>query len=138
MSVILTDTGPLVALLDHKDPNHAVCLEAARRLPAGPLLTTWPCLTEAMYLLHRAGGYSGQSAVWKLLHDRRLILHDLTPEEKDRMALLMEKYRDKPMDFADASLMAAADHLGLRQLFSLDADFRVYRLLDDSVLDLIP
>jgi len=54
------------------------------------------------------------------------------------MALLMEKYRDKPMDFADASLMAAADHLGLRQLFSLDADFRVYRLLDDSVLDLIP
>ncbi len=58
--MILTDTGPLVALLNRNDPNHVVCAEAAKALPPEPLITTWPCFTEAMYLLHRAGGYAGQ------------------------------------------------------------------------------
>ncbi len=52
----LTDTGPLVALVNANDPSHAQAHAALRRLPKRPLLTTWPCLTEAMYLLHQAGG----------------------------------------------------------------------------------
>ena len=44
----LTDTGPLVALLNRNDPNHAACVGAAKTLPSGPLATTWPCFTEAM------------------------------------------------------------------------------------------
>ena len=53
----LTDTGPLVALLDVDDRYHAACVAAAQRLPFGPLLTTWVCFTEAMYLLGSVGGY---------------------------------------------------------------------------------
>lgn len=52
----LTDTGPLVALLNRNNPNHAACVAATQRLPAGPLMTTWPCFTEAMHLLFRTGG----------------------------------------------------------------------------------
>ena len=51
----LTDTGPLVALLDTNDQYHAECVAALHRLPPGPLLTTWVCLTEAMYLLGAVG-----------------------------------------------------------------------------------
>jgi len=53
----LTDAGALVALLDADDLYHAACVAAAQRLPAGPLLTTWVCFTEAMYLLGTVGGY---------------------------------------------------------------------------------
>ncbi len=49
--MILTDTGALIALLDKDDPSHAICVNAAKYLPAAPLLTTWSCFTEAMYLL---------------------------------------------------------------------------------------
>jgi uncharacterized protein len=136
--VILTDTGPLVALIDRTDPNHAVCVEAAQNLPGGPLLTTWPCFTEAMYLLHRAEGHSAQNALWRLLRDDRLSVYDLGPDEVDRMAVLMDHYFDRPMDLADASIIAAAETLATRRLFSLDSDFRIYRLSDGSILELIP
>jgi len=138
MSVILTDTGPLVALINRNDPNHAVCVAATRSLPAGPMVTTWPCLTEAMYLLHRAGGHTAQVALWGLLRTGRLVLHDLGASERERMNILMDKYHDKPMDLADASILAAAEHIETRRLFSLDSDFRIYRLSDGSTLDLIP
>lgn len=134
---MLTDTGPLVALLDADDNHHAVCLSASRALPAAPLLTTWPCFTEAMYLLGEAGGYFYQERLWEMLSRGRLHLLELTTDETEAMAVLMARYRDVPMDLADASLAASAQSRGLRQLFTLDADFYIFRLADGSVLDLI-
>ena len=70
--MILTDTGPLVALLDADDPYHVECVAALHRLPLRPLLTTWVCLTEAMYLLGEVGGYRYQAALWNLRATGRL------------------------------------------------------------------
>ena len=133
----LTDAGPLVALVNRNDPNHARCLVASARLPKGPLLTTWPCYTEAMYLCYRAGGYPAQAALWGLRAAGRLTFHDLTPAEADRMAVLMDKYRDTPMDVADASLVATAESLSLGRVFTVDSDFYVYRLADGSALEVV-
>ena len=132
----LTDTGPLVALINVRDPHHRRCLAIASRLPAGPLVTTWPCFTEAMYLLHRAGGHPAQAALWRLLAARRLNVLQSTPVEVARMEQLMRDYRDAPMDLADASLLAAAEIHGFRQVFSLDSGFRVFRMHDGSVLEI--
>lgn len=134
----LVDTGPLVALLDKGDNRHAICVAAARRLPPVPLATTWPCFTEAMYLLGEVGGFVYQRMLWELRVARKLILLDLTPTEIDRMAELMAKYRDTPMDLADASLVAVAENRKLRSLFTFDSDFYIYRLRDGSALVLIP
>ena len=134
----LTDAGALVALLDADDPYHTVCMAAAQRLPAGPLLTTWVCFTEAMYLLGTVGGYRYQAALWNLRTTGRLVLHDLTPAEADRMAALMAQYQDTPMDLADASLVVAAESRTLRRVFTTDSDFYVYRLTDGSALEVVP
>jgi uncharacterized protein len=136
--VTLTDTGPLVALINRNDPNHTRCTTAAKHVPAGPLVTTWPCFTEAMYLVFRAGDFPAQAALWRLCTTGRLLLHDLSVAEVNRMVELMEKYRDRPMDLADASLVAAPEHLRMPRLFTLDNDFRIYRLTDGSTLDLVP
>ncbi len=134
----LTDTGPLVALLDKDDTHHARCVAAAQGLPPEQLLTTWPCFTEAMYLLGAVGGYRYQSELWKMRQTGRLVLHDLTVMEIDRMAALMEKYRDRPMDMADASLVAVAESRALRGVFTLDSDFHIYRLANGSALEVRP
>jgi predicted nucleic acid-binding protein len=134
----LTDAGALVALLDTDDPYHAACVAAARRLPTGPLLTTWVCFTEAMYLLGTVGGYRYQAALWNLRSTGRLVLHDLTAAEADRMAALMAQYQDTPMDLADASLVVVAESRALRRVFTTDSDFYVYRLADGSALEVVP
>ncbi len=134
----LSDTGPLVALINRNDPNHAKCMAAAKRLPAGPLLTTWPCFTEAMYLVFRAGGYKGQKSLWDLLTAGRLTIRELDVADVNRMAELMRKYRDRPMDLADASIVAVAERFHMQILFSLDSDFHIYRLADGSVLQVVP
>lgn len=91
-----------------------------------------------MYLVFRAGDSPAQAALWRLHTTGRLLLRDLTIAEVDRMVELMEKYRDRPMDLADASIVAAAEHLGMRRLFTLDSDFYIYRLADGSALELVP
>ncbi len=134
----LTDTGPIVALINRNDPNHARCLETVKTLPSGTLITTWPCFTEAMYLLYRAAGYAGQAGLWRWRSAGRLALLDLTTQETDRVDALMAKYQDRPMDLADASLVVAAERLDAKRLFTLDSDFHIYRLFDGSALELVP
>lgn len=134
----LTDTGPLVALVNRNDPNHRRCLDATKRLPTGPLLTTWPCFTEAMYLVFQAGGHPAQAELWRWRTADRLSLHNLTESEIARMAALMDKYQDIPMDLADASLVATAEGLRIQRIFTLDSDFYIYRLADGSALACTP
>ena len=134
----LTDTGPLVALLDKDDPNYSAVQEAQKLLPALPLLTTWPCFTEAMYLLGRDFGQSVQDSLWQWVDDEILVLHDLTFAERARMRTLMAKYADTPMDLADASLIVVAETRGLPRIFTVDSDFYVYRLADGRALEAMP
>ena len=133
----LTDAGPLIALIDADEPDHAACLEALD-LVALPLVTTWPAFTEAMYLLGRAGGIKGQRALWLLVQTDRLVVADLSRSAVERSARLMNQYADRPMDLADATLVAYAEEHGHRRIFTLDVDFQVYRLRGRQKFETIP
>jgi predicted nucleic acid-binding protein len=135
--VTLTDAGPLIALIDADEQDHEACLQALDEL-ALPLVTTWPAFTEAMYLLGRAGGIKGQQALWRLVHTDRLVIADLSPAAVVRSAHLMEKYVDRPMDLADATLVAYAEEHGHRIVFTLDSDFGVYRLRGRQRFETVP
>lgn len=124
----LIDTGPLVALLDKgQGEAHRQYKEALRSLER-PLLSTWPCLTEALYFLHELRGWEGQKALWALIENEVIRIHHPAAEELQRISELMEQYQDTPMDFADASLVALAEITGLRRILTLDQDFYVYKL----------
>lgn len=125
--MILTDAGPLVALIDADEADHKLCRAVLAQVDP-PLLTTWPAFTEAMYLLSRGGGSKGRIALWSLLLTERLQIADLSTAVVARSAELMERYADLPMDLADATLVALAEARDLREVFSLDRDFQVYRL----------
>ena len=134
----LADAGPLVALIDRGQGEvHRICAAALKDL-SGPLVTTWPCFTEAMYFLGARAGWKGQESLWNLVGNGTIAIHAHTKAEEQRMRVLMEKYRDTPMDLADASLVVAAETQQLRRIFTLDSDFTVYRLQDGSAPTLVP
>jgi hypothetical protein len=126
--VILTDAGPLIAILDRGEEHHRACVQCLAEL-TGPMLTTWPAFTEAMYLLGEAGGWIAQDALWTLVAQGDVEIAEQGLDQRDRMRSLMEKYQDRPMDMADASLVVLAEKRGLRDIFTLDhTDFQVYRI----------
>ncbi len=133
----LTDAGPLVALIDADEPDHGMCRSVLGGLPL-PLLTTWPAFTEAMYLLSRAGGHQGAEALWALVLTGRLEIAELSRPVMERSSRLMAKYADLPMDLADATLVALAEQRGIRRVFTLDTDFRVYRIHGRQRFEIIP
>jgi predicted nucleic acid-binding protein len=91
-----------------------------------------------MYLLGRDVGWLGQKALWSYVEENILSLYKLEAKELKRMSLLMEKYQDLPMDLADASLVAAAESLNQRLIFTLDRDFFIYRFKDQLTFQVIP
>lgn len=133
----LCDASALIALINQGDDSHSRCVEVLSNLPA-PLITTWSCFTEAMYLLGRYGGWSAQQELWSYVVDGILVLHFSGQPEQMRMQALMAQYRDIPMDLADASLVATAETINQKQVFTLDSDFQIYRFRGNQPFNAVP
>jgi len=125
MSDWLIDTGPLVAILDRRDRDHARCVEALQDIKR-PLLTTWPVITEAAYLL--AYSQRAQDALMEMIQRASIGIATLSAGDVPRMRALMGRYRDVPMDFADASVVCVAERENIGNIVTLDKDFTIYRL----------
>ncbi len=123
MRNIVVDTGPLVALFARRDRDHARVTGFLRDNPC-MLVTTWAVATEAWHLLAPPARLG--FARW-LVGGGAAVL-DLG-EDGGRAALaLLERYRDRPMDIADASLVVVAERIGVDEILTVDrADFDVYR-----------
>jgi predicted nucleic acid-binding protein len=125
MPAVLVDTGPLVALLDRSDPDHAACQETLGSLNDS-MVTVWPVVTEAMYMLRAYG--QAQEALWEMIEMGAVEILPLGVDDVPRMKELMRKFRDLPMDLADAALVRVAERERLRRIFTLDRrDFQIYR-----------
>jgi len=134
--VILADTGPIVALFDRDDRYHTICLQAIEKFRE-PLITTWPVLTECFYLL--GFSWEAQDDLWTFLKRGGLEVFPLNRVHFSRCRDLMRQYHDLPMDLADASLVVAADILGISKIFTLDhRDFSTYRFRKTRPFKLSP
>ncbi len=123
--MVIVDTGPLVALFDKTEAAHEQCQSALKQIKALPV-TTWPVLTETFYLL--GDWEKGQKKLWDFILSGGLRIDDIPDECYPRMRELMEKYADKPMDVADASLVVLSEMHKAKTIFTLDrGDFSVYR-----------
>lgn len=133
---LLLDTGPLVALLDSAERRHRDCADAFSAWNGG-VVTTEPVVTEAAYLLSSAG-VDGSAALRFCLQGGALV-RPWTDERATRAADLMQKYRDVPMDYADASLVALAEELATSHIFTLDLrGFCAYRWRSRRGFQILP
>lgn len=122
----LIDTGAILALLDRHDGWHDACVEAFRQLRM-PLLTSEAVLTELFHLV--GDSQAEMESAWKFVHSGALVLGSIEHGELSRLHTLMSRYWDRPMDFADATLVYLAKRENLSLVLTTDhADFNTYRI----------
>jgi predicted nucleic acid-binding protein len=135
--VSLIDANALVNLVDQGQPRSAefrTLFNTLRR----PVVTTWPAFTEAMYLVFGIGGWPLERRLWDYVLLGLVSFHFPDEAKARRMVELMERYRDRPMDLADASLVAAAETLNDPRILTQDSDFYIYRFQDKRAFEVIP
>src|ERR1700747_3225008 len=101
----LIDTGAILALLDRTDRWHDSCVDAFRRLRL-PLLTSEAVLTELFHLV--GDTRSEMEAAWKFVQSGAVTQGTIEDAELPQLHALMSRYWDRPMDFADATLVHLA------------------------------
>src|ERR1022692_2179507 len=122
----LIDTRAILALLDRRDRWHAVCADAFRQLRL-PLVTSEAVLTE---LFHLIGDSRVEiEAAWKFVRTGAIVMAPIEDSELGPVQALMSRYWDRPMDFADATLVYLAKREALPTILTVDhADFETYRI----------
>jgi predicted nucleic acid-binding protein len=92
----------------------------------GRLITTWPVVTETSHMLDFEP--RAQLDFYRWVAAGGVVVHEVPQEALGRIIELVEKVGDRPMDLADATLVVAAETLGIQEIVSLDRDFEIYRI----------
>lgn len=130
----IADTGPLVAYLDRREASHESVTACFAEL-ASPVLVCEPVLTETAYLLRRV--HRAQDALFGLLESGALLLDFALAPERGAVRSLLNRYADRPMSLADACVVRMAELHERHAVFTLDADFGVYRRHGDQPMELV-
>lgn len=126
--MIITDSGFWVALVNPDDHHHSLAVDALGNVNE-PLITTYPVITEVCHLLLKRRGVKTMLAFMaSYQRDAFSVFQIDAAKDRQRIVALMQQYADLPMDFADASLVLLAEHLGHGRILSTDRrDFHTYR-----------
>jgi predicted nucleic acid-binding protein len=133
---VLIDTGPMVALFSEDDGQHGRCTDALKALQP-PLLTCWPVIAEAAWLLRQRPHSRYQ--LFDGFGNGMFRLLSLDADDLPAIAAVMRRYEDAGLQFADAALAHLAERENIRTVFTLDRrDFLIIRLKRNRTLALLP
>ena len=132
----LLDTGAILAILDKTDTWHAACSEVLTQIRF-PLLTSTAVLTE---LFHLIGDSPAEfDAAWTFLRTGAVSVAPMDQSDLPALNALMIRYSDRPMDFADATLVHFAERESLTSIFTVDHnDFETYRISGRQRFRIVP
>lgn len=130
------DTGPWVALIDKSEERHEECAKWLKDF-RGDIFSSEAVLTEVLYLLNFSS--KAQSAAFDFVLSGAINLVPPSLESLKRVKRLMEKYKDIPMDYADATLVSIAEDLSIKEVVTFDVkDFGIYRLSSKHPFIILP
>jgi uncharacterized protein len=132
----IIDTGAIIAIAEFDDAWHSACLEALRSVHI-PLLTTEAVLTEVFHLVGRT--YHDKEKSWRFVNSGALTVRPMTDSDLPVLHGLMTQYKDRPMDFADATLVHLATREATSLIMTVDFDdFETYRIGGKKHLTILP
>lgn len=135
---LVVDAGPLYAYVDADDAHHVAALELLET-HAGPLIVPTLVITEVVYLLATRLGVVPEIRFLGDLADGAFAVEPVAAADWLRIAELVARYRDLPLGAVDASVVAAAERLGIREIATVDKrHFTVVRPAHVDAFTLLP
>ncbi len=122
---VILDTGPLVAYLDKREEYHAWARHQFEEMDEAGI-SCEAVITEACFLL--ADQKRALAKIADYLARGVIRLDFALSDNHAHVFTLMRKYADQPMSLADACLVSMAEELPRSRVFTLDSDFKIYRL----------
>jgi len=131
LNTILIDAGPLIALFDRDDNYHGKIIDFVKGKKL-KFVTTTAVITEVSHMLDF--NVDAQIQFFEWIMREGVLLQEIQQRDIARIIELTKKYSDRPMDFADATLVIAAEKTCIREIISIDSDFDIYRLLGKEMI----
>jgi predicted nucleic acid-binding protein len=125
LNTILIDAGPIIALFD-KDNGYHTKVVSFIKSKKYKFVTTMAVITEVTHMLDF--NIEVQILFLEWIMKEGVIIHEVHQQNIARIIELTKKYKDIPMDFADATLVLAAETTGIKKIISIDSNFNIYRL----------
>ena len=136
-SVLILETGGLVASTNHSDPAHEAVRRVLATVPQESLVIPALCVAEACYLVHARLGAVAESVFLRSMTAMRVEVP--TGPDFVRMADLCFQYRDFPLGGTDASVIALAERLNITTIITLDRrHFLAIRRFHCAAFELLP
>src|SRR5688572_24641675 len=135
---VIADSGAIYALYDRDDGHHRA-VKAVLHALTGPVVIPMAILGELDYLLREFLGIDAELDLLDSIAGGTFTLEPLTSQDVVRCRELIEQYRDLDLGLADASVVAAAERLGVDRVLTVDErDFRAVRTRGGRPLILLP
>jgi len=125
MKKIFIDSGPFIALFDASDKHHVSAVNFIKNNKS-ILVTTIASVTETLHLLDFNRNAQIDFLDW--VNKEAVEIQNIENQDFSRIRELTSKYRDLPMDFADACLVFLAEKLNINMIATIDRDFTIYRI----------
>ena len=133
MPSIIVDAGPVIALFRKRDKHHS---RVKRFLSTNRsrLVSTLPVVTEACHFLDA----EGKTALLVWIQRGGLSLQSIAADDFPEIATIIERYADREIDFADATLVWVAELVNTLDVMTIDRqDFQVYRRRSGEAFNLV-
>jgi predicted nucleic acid-binding protein len=132
LNEILIDAGPIIALFDKDDTYHDKIIQFIKDKEYR-FITTTAVVTEVSHMLDFNINVQIQFLEWIEKEGIRLL--EIRQKDIAEIIEMTKKYKDRPMDFADATLVIAAKRTGIKKIISIDSDFDIYRLPGKELIE---
>lgn len=138
MAAILLDTSALYAIVHRDDPHHQPLVERLRS-DAPAIVIPQAVLPEICYLISSRRGATAEADFVAGVLDAGWRLEPATSGDVGRAVQLMRTYADAAIGFVDAAVVAIAERLGIRQVWTLDRrDFSLIRPKHVEAFEIVP
>jgi hypothetical protein len=135
----LIDTSYLLAAMYNKDANHTRALAAQQTLKGKERVVVAPVVQETFYMSAARTDYHRAISEFQRLQSIAFKIEPLTKEDMERMTDIMRQYASAAFDYTDTAIMAVAERLNIRQVYTFDQrDFQIFRPRHCDYLQLLP